>query len=222
MFCRSFFFCSWSFFSARLYFRSALHRCLSNLPWWTAGRPPSLNTKSVFCATSRTKRVFAVTPQSYIRLSHTWCRIKEGKEFSSRQTRGSGGYLQIFHCVFQSLDSVPRVSSFDSACIANTHLIIHAVISVGAQQTQESQVSVKHKWVIERTCRLKVSEGQSLIKHLTYFSNILVLFCIIIDLLLHYYRFITFILICNFFLNSVFEAWFCCCFLNTFLKCLNF
>lgn len=38
-------------------------------------------------------------------------------------------YLQIFHGVFQGLDCVSRVSSFDGAGVANTHLVVHAVVS---------------------------------------------------------------------------------------------
>lgn len=38
-------------------------------------------------------------------------------------------YLEIFHCVSQSLDGVSRVSSFYSAGVAHAHLVVQAVIS---------------------------------------------------------------------------------------------
>lgn len=38
-------------------------------------------------------------------------------------------YLKIFHHIFQSLDCVSRVSSFNGAGVAHAHLVIDAVIS---------------------------------------------------------------------------------------------
>ena len=58
-------------------------------------------------------------------------------------------YLEIFHCVFQGLDRVSRVSSLYGTGVAHAHLVIHAVVSGGAQQmkTRLRRNFRKKNWV---------------------------------------------------------------------------
>lgn len=57
-------------------------------------------------------------------------------------------YLQVLHGVFQGLDGVSRVSSLDGAGVADTHLVIQAVVPGEAQEvTTQIRSSKPDYWL---------------------------------------------------------------------------